>query len=138
MHFFFKNTPMQIAFQYELSYILIPLCVFIYYYFTISRPILIYHIAIIGFIGTIDTLYKMGKYNGYLSTALSVMIHGALLIVLCDLYKYDFNVYSLLLLAVANIIIIYLPYWPYKFDKCTIQTMYNICYLSLFLIRKYV
>ena len=128
---------MQIDFQYELSYILVPLSVFLYYYVAISRPILIYHIAIIGFIGAIDTLYKIGN-DGYLVTIFSVIIHGALLIVLFDLYKYEFNLYSLLLLAVANIIIMHLPYWPYKLDKYTVQTMYNACYLLLFLIHRYV
>lgn len=138
MNIFFKNTSMQVTFQYELSYILIPLCVFIYYYFTRSRPVLIYHIAIIGFIGIVDSVYKIEKYNGYVSSIINIIIHGALFLVLYDLYKYDFDIYSLLLLVVANMIIIYLHYWPYEMDRYTTLFMYNISYLSLFLIHKYV
>lgn len=132
---YFKNTPFQFYFQYELSYILVPLCAILYYYFAQSRPILIYHIAIIGIIGTIDTFYKMGTYNGYITTALSIILHLVLLIVLYDFNKYGFNVYSLLLLALANIVIIYLPYWPYKFNKNVIMVMYNVLYLMMLFIR---
>lgn len=132
---YFKNTPFQLYFQYELSYILVPLSIILYYYILPSRPILIYHIVIIGIIGTIDTLYKMGKYNGYITTTLSIIFHLVLLLVLYDFNKYGFNIYSLLLLVLANIVIIYLPYWPYKLNKNIIMTMYNVFYLLLLTIN---
>jgi len=95
---------------------------------------------IIGIVGTIDTLYKMGTYNGYITTVLSIIFHLALLFVLYDFDKYGFdkygfNIYSLLLLLLANAIIVYLPYWPYKINKNTILIMYNMLYISLLIIN---
>jgi len=132
---YFKDTPFQLYFQYELSYILVPLMAMAYYFIHATRPIFIYHMIIIGTVGTIDTLYKMGTYNGYITTVLSIIFHLALLFVLCDFDKYGYNIYSLLLLLLANLIIVYLPYWPYKINKNTILIMYNMLYISLLIIN---
>ena len=137
MHVFFKDTPFQLQFEYELSYIVIPLSIILYLFIPETRPSLIYHMIIIGIIGTLDTLYKFGKYNGYIATSLSVLFHLCILFVLYDYNKYSYNLYSLLLLVLANIIIIYLPYWPYKFNKSIILSMYNIIYLLLVLQKYY-
>ena len=110
---YFKNTPLELHLQYELSYILVPLSVILYYYFVPLRPILLYHIVIIAIIGTIDTIYKMNKH-GFIIHILSIVFHLILLLVLLDFNKYGFNIYSFYLLLLANLVIVYLPYWPYK------------------------
>ena len=132
---YFKNTPFQLYFQYELSYILVPLIGMLYYFVDATRPVFIYHMIIIGIVGTIDTLYKIGTYNGYITTILSIIFHLALLMVFFDFDKYGLNIYSLLLLILANVVIIYLPYWPYKIRKNTIIIMYNVLYVLLLSIK---
>ena len=135
MKIFLKGTPFQWSFQYELSYILVPLAVVLYYYFPLLRPILIYHVAIIGFIGVIDTLCKMDDYNGIIITIFSIIFHVALLLVLLDYNKHAFSIYSLVLLLLANIIIVYLPYWPYELSRNTVSIMYNFLFFVLFIGR---
>ena len=132
----FKNTPFQINFKYELSYILIPFSALLYYYAPSSRSILLFHMVIIGLIGINDALSKYKKKeNAILPTIGSLIFHTLLLIVLKDLFKYKSNILSLLLLLVANIIIIYLPYWPYILNKNKTILLYNSIYLSLLFIQ---
>ena len=133
MTYIFKNTPLELHLQYELSYILVPLSVILYYYFVPLRPIL-YHIVIIAIIGTIDTIYKMNKH-GFIIYILSIVFHLILLLVLLDFNKYGFNIYSFYLLLLANLVIVYLPYWPYKIDRNTMLIMYNALYIMLLFIK---
>ena len=51
---------------------------------------------------------------------------------------YDFNTYennnliSIFLLIVANLIIYFLPYWPYELSKMDVVYLYNFIYFVLF------
>ena len=71
----FKNTPFQINFKYELSYILIPFSALLYYYAPSSRSILLFHMVIIGLIGINDALSKYKKKRIILPTIGSLTFH---------------------------------------------------------------
>jgi hypothetical protein len=86
-----------------------------------------------GIIGTIDTInyYRLGK-AGIVFTITSLIFHLALLLVLFNFKKYGkINLISLLLLIVANLVIIYLPFWPYSLTRQTFLFLYNLIYFIL-------
>lgn len=126
----FKNTIFQLDFRYELSYILVPLSILLYIYVPAMKPVLMYHMVCVSIIGTIDTLLKD---NGIAMKIASIILHLLLLFVL-----YDFNIYennnllSITLLIIANLIVIFLPYWPYELSKMDIVYLYNFIYIALF------
>ena len=128
----FDKTPFKLSFEYELSYFLIPFTISLYYLYTDLKPILMYHIVCIGLIGTIDSIYKAGEKNGIATTILSVFFHIILLVVLYEFKLYGTpNTISILLLMIANIIIVAMPYWPYKLSKKQILILYNLIYIIL-------
>lgn len=130
---FFKNTPFQINFRYQLSWILVPLAVYLYIYANSIRPIILYHIIIIAIIGSIDTLYSI-KTNGFFVNLFSMIFHLSLLFVFPQFNQYGyFNIGSFLLLILANIILFSLPIWPYSMTRYTIFLLYNGIYLALLL-----
>tara|TARA_B100000161_G_C33431777_1_gene360514 strand:- start:315 stop:731 length:417 start_codon:yes stop_codon:yes gene_type:complete len=132
----FKDTLFQLKFKYELSYLIIPLSIILYLKYPLLKPVLIYHMICIGIIGTINTLYIIGK-NGIAITFLSIILHLLLLFVLYDIKKFGkVNLFSLVILIFANLLIYYLPYWPYYLSKNTVIIIYNICYLSLLIYNK--
>ena len=62
---------------------------------------------------------------------ISFLIHLACLIVLKDLGSYEHTNISILLLFVANMVIFYLPYWPYYLSKSQVILYYNTIYVLL-------
>ncbi len=127
----FKNTIFQIDFQYELSYVLVPLAIILFIYFPFLKPILIYHMVCVGIIGTIDTYLSTNK-NGIIIYIGSFIFHLSLLLSLFYFKKYGYlNIYSVLLLIIANFIIYKLNYWPYKLTRKQIFYLYNFIYLIL-------
>jgi hypothetical protein len=127
----FKNTIFQLDFRYELSYILVPLSILLYVYIPAMKPVLMYHMVCAAIIGTIDTLLK--DKNGIVMKIASIILHLLLLLVLYDFNKYENNnLLSIALLIVANLIIIFLPYWPYELSKMDIVYLYNFIYIALF------
>ena len=129
----FDNTIFKLTFKFQLSYILVPLAVILYIYNSSFRSYLLYHMVCWGLIGTIDTInyYKLSK-SGIVFTITSLIFHLALLLVLCNFQKYGkINLISLLLLLVANLVIIYLPYWPYSLTRQTVLFLYNLIYFAL-------
>ena len=89
-----------------------------------------YHMVCIGIVGSIDTLYL--PENGIATTILSVFFHIILLVVLYEFKLYGSpNPISILLLIIANIIIVAMPYWPYKLTKKQIIILYNLIYFIL-------
>lgn len=123
----------------QLSYILIPL-LFIFYF--IYPEYILYHIICIGIIGAYDTYlqYKNKQINNEFDKkiiqiigldaffTLSFLIHLACLIVLKDLGRYKNTNISVILLFVANMVIFYLPYWPYYLSKWQVMIYYNSIY----------
>lgn len=129
----------------QVSYVLIPFALYLYYHIPYRKYIL-YHIICIGVIGSYDTYlqYKHKQINNQLDQtlkrilgmntffALSFCIHLLCLVALKDFYRYkNTNIPSFLLLGLANIIIRYLPYWPYYLSKTQVATYYNCIYLLL-------
>lgn len=131
---FFNNTIFKRRFQFQLSYFLIPLAFFI----CISQPNIckyfLYHIVCIGIIGIIDTYYNYIENNIGIGIAfISTIIHLSLLIVLLNFKKYGrINIISLILLVIADLTIVLLPYWPYSIKRETLFILYNLIYISLY------
>jgi hypothetical protein len=86
-----------------------------------------------GVIGTIDIInyYILGD-TGIVFTILSIIFHLLLLLALIQFKKYGkINAISLFLLFIANVTIIYLPFWPYSFSKKVVSFFYNLIYAIL-------
>lgn len=113
-----------IYFSYELSWILIPLFVYLYLFINKSKSILLYSLNVIAIIGIWDTILKK-KYVinlnfGYLQFYTALFCHAVLFLSLFDFMKYGYpNLKSYLLLIIGSIIIYYLPWWPYMLTKKT-------------------
>jgi hypothetical protein len=131
----FENTIFKINFNFKLSYLLIPLIYFLYNYLHNTRKYILYHIVCIGIIGTIDCFYSYNENNIGIGTVfISAIIHLLLLIVLSDFTKYGkINIISLVLLFFANLIILFLPYWPYSIKRKTTIILYNTIYIIQFI-----
>lgn len=134
---FFDNTIFKLTFEFQLSYLLIPLSVYLYLYVASFRSYLLYHMVCCGLIGTIGTIndYRL-DITGIVFTITSIIIHLVMLLVLIQFKKYGkINKISLFLLFIANLIIIYLPFWPYSFSRRIILFLYNLFYSILCIIR---
>ena len=132
---FFDNTIFKTTFEYQLSYILVPLSLYLYIYFPLLRVNLEYHMVCIGIIGAIDSIIRFRlKKTGILFTILSILSHLSLLFISFYLRNTGKkNVVSFILLILANIVIFFLPYWPYSLKRKTILFLYNFIFTLLFL-----
>lgn len=133
----FKNSAFKLTFKFELSYILIPAIIILYFYYPISRPIIFYHLSCIGIIGLYDSIlnYKE-KNNGKVITILIILIHALPCLSLIRIKQDGYiNLYSLILLLIANLIIKKLFYWPYLIERYTMLYFYNFIYFTLILLR---
>ena len=130
----FDNTIFKFRFKLQLSYLLIPFVFLLYNYLPNTRKYILYHAVCIGIIGIIDCYYAYIENNIGIGIAfISTIIHLLLLIVLINFKKYGrINVISLLLLVIADLTIVLLPYWPYSIKKITIFILYNLIYISLY------
>jgi len=130
----FDNTIFKHTFKFQLSYILFPLTIYFYIYYESSRSYLLYHMVCCGIIGTIGNIncYMIGN-DGIATMILGMLCHLILLLSLFHFKKYGkINIVSLLLLLFANMIIIYLPFWPYSLSRKTTLILYNFIYFVLF------
>jgi hypothetical protein len=132
----FDKTIFKIKLEYQLSYILIPLVVFLYIYVIKSRNFILYHAICIGIIGTINCYYKYIENTiGIVTSIVSAIIHLSLLLLLVDFKKNGkINMISLILLLIANLTILLLPYWPYSIKRETVLLLYNGIYIFLYFI----
>lgn len=131
----FDDTIFKITFKFQLSYLLVPLSAILYIFIDSFRSYLLYHMVCCGIIGTVDTInyYRLGS-TGIVITILSLICHLLLLLVLMQFKKYGkINAISLLLLVIANVIIVYLPFWPYSFTRQTVLILYNVIYFFLYI-----
>jgi hypothetical protein len=130
----FDNTIFKFRFKLQLSYLLIPFVFLLYNYLPNTRKYILYHAVCIGIIGIIDCYYAYIENNIGIGIAfISTIIHLLLLIVLINFKKYGrINIISLLLLVIADLTIVLLPYWPYSIKKITIFILYNLIYISLY------
>ena len=136
----FDNTIFKLGFNFELSYLLIPFIFLLYNYLPNTRKYILYHAVCIGIIGTIESYYSYIKKNiGIVTVIISTIIHLLLLLVLIDFKKNgEINIISLILLFIVNLIIIFLPYWPYSIEKKTILISYNTIYFLLYFVYEYI
>ena len=137
---FFDNTIFKTTFEYQLSYILVPLALYLYIYFPLLRVNLEYHMVCIGIIGAIDSIIRfILKKTGILFTILSILSHLSLLFISFYLRNTGKkNVVSFILLILANIVIFFLPYWPYSLKRKTILFLYNFYTFIFTLLKIYV
>jgi hypothetical protein len=134
----------------QLSYIIIPAILFLYSHISYRKYIL-YHIICIGAIGAYDTYlqYKNKQINNALDALfvqtiginiffiLGFCFHLLCFIVIKDFYRYkNTNRVSFLLLGLANLVIVYLPYWPYYLEKSQVLVYYNSIYFLLMFANK--
>jgi hypothetical protein len=131
--FLFDDTIFKIKFNYKLSYFLIPLIYFLYNYVPNIRTYLLYHIVCVGIVGTIESVYGYLENNIGIGTLfISSIIHLSLLSVLIHFKKYGkINMISLVFLFMANLIIFFLPYWPYSIKRESTFILYNFIYSFL-------
>jgi len=132
----FDNTIFKVNFNFKLSYLLIPIIFLLYNYLHNTRKYILYHAVCIGIVGIIECYYSYIKKNiGIVTVIISTIIHLLLLLVLIDFKKNgEINIISLILLLIANLIIIFLPYWPYAIEKKTILISYNTIYFLLYFV----
>ena len=126
----FDNTIFKITFQYQLSYLIVPLAIILYLFVESYRSYLLYHMVCCGLIGTVDTInyYRLGN-TGVVFTISSVICHLLLLLVLMQFKKYGkINPISLFLLFIANVTMLYLPFWPYSFSRKVVLILYDLIY----------
>jgi len=136
----FENTIFKLKFNFKLSYLLIPFIFLLYNYLPNTRKFILYHVVCIAIIGIIECYYSYIEKNiGIVTVIVSTIIHLLLLLVLIDFKKNgEINIISLILLFIANLIIIFLPYWPYSIEKKTILILYNTIYFLLYFIYEYI
>jgi len=100
-------------FTYELSWILIPLSIYLYYKYSYAKPIIFNTMICISLIGILNTVRVKKLLNSYLYY-LSLLFHLILLFILKDFMKYGYlNKFSVILMLLSILIIYYLPWWPY-------------------------
>ena len=90
----------------------------------------------------INTIDCINKYNentiGIGIVIISILLHLSLLFVLIHFKKYGkINIISILLLVLANITILFLPYWPYSMKRETLCILYNFIYLFLYIVYRF-
>ena len=106
-------------FKGGISWILVPLFIFLYIYFKKSRNILFYPsllVAIFGIWNLFLTRKNILKYRyGLFQFILIFLFHFVLLLPLLEFKKYSHtNVYSFALILFGIIILKFLPWWPYE------------------------
>ena len=135
----FDNTIFKITFQYQLSYLIVPLAIILYLFVESYRSYLLYHMVCCGLIGTLDTInyYRLGN-TGIVFTISSIICHLLLLLVLMQFKKYGkINPISLFLLFIVNVTIFYLPFWPYSFSRKVVLFFYDLIYGILSIVSLY-
>ena len=115
-----KLGPINIFFYPTLSWVILPLFVYLYYKYIELRAILfntLISIAIIGSYKTIQEYYLFSKEREkwqFWQYFASLITHLILLVILKDFCKYGhINKYSLILMMLGIFIIKFLPWWPY-------------------------
>ncbi len=126
-------------FNYELSWFLIPLLLFLYYKYENLRKYLNYSLIFISVIGMIDTglskkdIIKNQKYEivGLIQFYLIILFHFFLIFSLVNYNNYSYpNLISFILFILSILIILYLPYWPYKLTRQDFIVLDILFYLT--------
>lgn len=120
------------------SWILVPLTIYLYYYYPKLRPYLLYFMVYISLIGTLDTIlvgnqiidtYKVfGKYIYYFTLIFHLLLLSVLYTFKVDGYP---NLISLALMLIVLVFTYITPYWPYFNTKNFFGISYIIIYIAL-------
>ena len=129
----FDKTIFKIKLNYQLSYLLIPVSVILYLYNPLFKSYLLFNIVCVGIVGSIDSIFNYLSGNlGIVFAITSILIHLSLLLVLVNFKKYGkINNISVLLLIIANLTLIFIPYWPYILTREYMLIIYNFTYFIL-------
>lgn len=124
-------------FKGEISWILIPIFIYLYVFVKKSRSILFYPfllVAILGIWNLILVKKDIFRYKyGLIQFIFVFIFHFILLLPILQYKKYSNpNFYSLLLILLGILILKFLPWWPYEGFKRN-QMILNILILYLFL-----
>jgi hypothetical protein len=120
-----------------LSWVLIPLSYIILYYKTYIKYFS-YIFIIIAFIGIIETILLIEKYNYFLLISASLILHTILFYPLTNIKKYlKLNISNSILGFLSIFIILYLPYWPYILPRSIFIILIILIYSFLFLLHKF-
>jgi len=125
-------------FNFELSWIIIPLTLFLYYKYPVLRPYLLYFMVYAGLIGTLNTLMiktriveankTFGKYQFYTILLLNLSLLVALYSFGTDGYA---NLISFAIMIITLLAIYLTPYWPYFNTKNLFGITYILVYITL-------
>lgn len=121
----------------RLSWLLIPLSLYILYYKTYIKYFS-YLFIVIAIIGIVDTILLFEKYNYFFLNSASIILHAILLYPLTNIKKYlKLNISNIILGLLGIIIIAFLPYWPYILYKVTVIKIMLLIYVFLFLLYNF-
>lgn len=140
----YKNINLgffNIQFTTSLSWLIIPLIIFIYYNYPKYRSIFFNTFIVVAIFGTYKSIQE--RYDNKVKHPiqfrptwqffLSILLHLSLLVVLKDFYKYGyFNIYSLFIMIVQIFVIYLLPWWPYP-TSTRKELISYIIYINLIL-----
>lgn len=130
------NLIIKNVFNIQLSWYLIPLLLILWYNYPQSHKIFAILMICIVIIGLIETLFFSSIST--IGKILNIICH---LLLLIPLYfsEQNFNTLSainnwnVIVYILGIIIMLYLPYWPYKMDRMFLLTLYSVITLSLWL-----
>lgn len=125
-------------FNFEYSWILVPLTLYLYYYYPQTRPYLLYFMVYSALIGSLNTILlrskivdaskDFGVYQYYLTLLFNIILLGSLSTFPTDGYP---NLISLGIMIFALIFIYLTPHWPYFNSKNFFSISYIIIYVIL-------
>ena len=126
----------KIYFKWELSWVLVPLFGYLYFFKPDTKPALLKIIIIIAILGIWNTIILRDKIfaskYGIITFWLTIIFHAFLLLGLLDLKQYGFiNTYSIILFIIGLIILYLLPWWPYALSRINMIVLSIIIYIFL-------
>jgi len=127
---------MKNVFNIQLSWYLIPLLLILWYNYPQSHKIFAILMICIVIIGLVETLFFSSIST--IGKILNIICH---LLLLIPIYfsEQSFNTLSainnwnVMVYILGMIIMLYLPYWPYKMDRMFLLNLYSVITLSLWL-----
>ena len=130
----------KIWFKWELSWLLVPILGYLYFFQKQTRPVLLNLIIIIAVLGIWNTIILKDKILkskfGNITFWLSIVFHGVLLLSLLDLKQYGFlNKYSIFLFVIGLLILYFLPWWPYALSRKDMIGLAIIIYIILLILH---
>lgn len=129
-------------FNFEFSYILIPLVLILYFLFKKLRKYLMYTLILIATFGIIETAFVKNKIInsgnkliGHLQFYFTILFHFILYFCLIEYKKYySPNFTCIILFIIINLFVLLVPNWPYNLTKNDFYIINLMCYLPFLLL----